>query len=111
MARTDVTAAINSTIDPAVTYHTDPRGASMVRRLAGSIGDVVAGRTGQWVYRPTATFNGYAVSPQRMIGTARLGEARPVVSRSSTLTAQKEASPLNDTATRIFYERMQRGRS
>ncbi|MBN9327986.1 MAG: hypothetical protein BGO38_06955 [Cellulomonas sp. 73-145] len=110
MPRTDLSAAVNATIDPVVTYHLDPRGASFVRRLAGSIGDVINGRTGQHVYAPGASFHGYARSPQNFTGAARLGTPRPIAARSSTLTAEKEASPLNAAASTLFYERMQRGR-
>lgn len=110
MGRTDVAAAANLTVEPIATYHTDPVGLGVFRRLMGSIADAVNGRTGQHVYAPADSFHGYAVSPQRFTGAANLGGARVVAPRSSTLDREKEASPANAVAMALFAERMKAGR-
>lgn len=110
MPRTDVAAAVNLTIEPVATYHTDPRGWALFRRLSAAIAGPLNGRTGQHVYPSPNDFHGYAPSPQRFAGAAQLGAARPVVARSSTFTAEKEQNPTNDVAERVFLERSRRGR-
>lgn len=110
MERTDVAAAINVTVEQVATYHTDPRGWRLFRRLNTAIVGPLLGRTGQHVYRSPNDFHGYARSPQRFTGAAYLGAARPVVPRSSRFTDEKEQNPSNDLADRVFLERMQRGR-
>lgn len=110
MARTDAAAAINATIEPAVTYHTDPRGLGLFARLTRAITGPLLGRTGQHVYPSPNDYHGPLISPQRFTGMARLGTARPVNQHSSTLSAEREANPLLDAANTAFLERMQRGR-
>jgi hypothetical protein len=109
MARTDSAAAINQSTDPVATYHTDPRGWSMFARLSAVLQRANAGGSGH-VYASQPMFSGYAAPPQQYTGMAPLGLARPVVPRADGLADQKEASPLNDVALRIFAERLARGR-
>lgn len=110
MARTDVAAAANVTIEPVATYHTDPRGVGAFRRLLTSITDAVNGRTGQHIYAPQPAFHGYAISPQRYTGAANLGTSRVVTPRSSTIGQEREANPTNAVAMQVFAERMRQGR-
>lgn len=110
MARTDAAAAVNQTTDPIATYHTDPRGWSFFNRLSGFLQRSNAGTNGSHVYAALPQFTGYAAAPQQFTGMAPLGVARPWVDATSTLQEQKESSPLNDVALKIFAERLARGR-
>lgn len=110
MARTDAAAAINATTEPIVTYHTDPRGWSFFYRLAAFIQRGPAGTAGRITLNPVGEFTGYARAQAGMHGMGYLGAARPMAPRSSTLSAERESTPLNDTALGIFAERMARGR-
>ncbi|MBN9375101.1 MAG: hypothetical protein J0I40_06870 [Cellulomonas sp.] len=111
MGRTDVAAAANATVDRIVSYHTDPRGVGAFRRLLASIASAVNSQSGQHVYTNGGpTFSGYAASPQQYTGAANLGAGRVVAPRSSTLDAEKEASPSNAIAMALFAERMKAGR-
>ncbi|MBN9327808.1 MAG: hypothetical protein BGO38_07905 [Cellulomonas sp. 73-145] len=109
-ARTDAAAAVNQTTDPIATYHIDPRGWSFFARLSGFVQRSNAGTNGSHVYAAQPIFTGYAAPPQQYTGMAPLGLAAPVIDRTATLQDQKESSPLNDTALRIFAERLARGR-
>jgi len=108
--RTDVARAINLTVEPVATYHTDPRGWAMFRALAAAIAGPLMGRRGSHVYPSVHTdFHGPVRSPQQLRGAGHLGTGRAVAPRASTLQDEKEANPLNAAANEILYERMIRG--
>jgi hypothetical protein len=101
--------AVNAQLAPVVQYAPDPNGWAMVTALTRVAGRAINGTESAPVVVRTNTFNGTMPSPQHMIGLAPLGLARPVVPRSSTM--DKERSQLfDDTAQRIFAERLKRQR-
>ncbi len=110
MARTDVAAATNARLVPVVEYGTDPRGWAMFHALSGVLQRGISGREGTRVLERGAQWNGYAAPPQQFTGVAPLGNARPVVGRSSDLADERAAGPLNDLALSIFADRLRRGR-
>ena len=112
MPRTDVAAAANSRVGRIVEYGTDPRGAGLFAALTGRTRrDLDGARPVVDPHRDGGrTFHGYTNTPQRFVGIAPLGLARPVSPTSSTMPNERSASALNDGALRIFAERLARRR-
>lgn len=110
MARTDVGSAVNARPTTIVEYGVDPRGLRLFRGLAGVLQRGIAGTDGTRVLERNAEWNGYAVAPQQFTGMAPLGNARPVVERSSELADERAAGALTDGALRIFADRLRRQR-
>lgn len=110
MRRTDVAAAINTSVQPIVDYGIDPRGVGMFRSIAADGRRAVAGRQGTRVLDPVRRFNGLAVTPQRFVGLAPLGASRTVTPRSARMDGEPSMPTFDDTALRIFAERLRRGK-
>lgn len=110
MRRTDVAAAVNAAVRPIVEYGVDPRGAGMFEAIAGVGQRAGAGREGVRVLDPVRRFNGIAVTPQRFIGVAPLGVSRTVTPRAARLDGEPSVPTLDDTALRVFAERLRRGK-
>lgn len=111
MARTDVAAAANLTVEPVPIYHPDAHQLGRGRALASDLLGSLLGRSGQHVFTPTAEYHGYVQNPQRFVGVAGLGNPRVVSPRSSVLSDERAASPLNAAAEQVWLERMKRARS
>ena len=111
MARTDVAVASNARVAaPVVEYERDPRGVGLFRRLSGAHAATLGGRGA----RPVVEVNGWwhgaiHASPQRFLGLAHLGNARPVAERSADLGETRSAG-LEDPAQRLFRDREARRR-
>lgn len=111
MSRTGTAGAVNSAVVPTVEYGPDPRGWGMFTALAGVIQRGVAGHNGGRVLNTQAAFNGYGQSVQKFSGMAPLGRGIPLTRTTATLADARSASPLDDTALRIFAQRLTRGKA
>ena len=111
MSRNGTAGAVNSEIVPTVEYGPDPRGWAMFTSLAGIVQRGVAGRNGGRVLNTQGTFNGYGQSVQKFSGMAPLGQAIPLTRTTATLADARSASPLDNTALRIFAQRLTRGKA
>lgn len=108
MARTDVAAAANARVTRIVEYGVDPRGAGLFASLTGAASGVLAGALR--VVDPQRRFNGIAANPQKFVGLAPLGLARPVVKANAVLSDERASALIDDPSLRIFAERLGRGR-
>lgn len=111
MPSTDMGSAINSRLTTAVEYGPDPRGWGMFSRLSRVLQRGISGTTGTRVVDTQERFNGYTRSPQSFTGMAPLGLAAPIVKSTSVLSDERTAGALDDTALRIFAERLKRGKA
>jgi hypothetical protein len=111
VSRNGTAGAVNSEIIPTVEYGPDPHGWSMFTSLAGIVQRGVAGRNGGRVLNSQAAFNGYGQSVQKFSGMAPLGHGIPLTRMTATLADARAASPLDDTALRIFAQRLTRGKA
>lgn len=109
MARAGDGTAINAQRVTVVAYGPDPRQWGFFRRLSGVLQRAQMGREGTRVLDPVTTFHGTVDSGQRFTGLAPLGVAGPVVERTAELGDERSAGLFDDTATRIFAERLRRG--
>lgn len=111
-ARTDLAAAVNARIGQIVEYGPDRRpGVGIFAALNGRVGRELNGTRAVVDPISGSSFHGYTNTPQRFVGIAPLGVARPVTPTTSTLGDEREANPLNDGALRIFAQRLARRRA
>jgi hypothetical protein len=110
VARTDVAAAANARVRQVVDYGLDTRGAGLFAALNRRAQHELNGATPVVDPDRARTFHGVTATPQRFLGLAPLGLARPVSPTSSTMPHERSASAVNDGALRIFAERLKRRR-
>ena len=108
MARSDVSAAANSSVGAIVSYGPDPRGWRMFAALSGAHNrDLNAQRA---VVETHPEHKGWVRPLQRLAGLAPLGlgAGRPVAEKTSEL-GDERSTELDNPALRIFAERLKRG--
>jgi hypothetical protein len=110
MARTDITAAVNSRLTPIVDYGIDPRGLRLFRAITSVARRGIDGTDGTVVTRRSPEWNGYAAPPQQFTGVAPLGNARPTVQAVSMLSDERAGGTLTDAALATYAQRLARGR-
>lgn len=110
MARTGDGTAINARRVTVVEYGPDPRQWGFFRRLSGVLQRAQMGREGTRVLDPVVTFHGTVDSGQRFTGLAPLGASTAVVATTSDIGDERSAGLFDDTASRIFAERLRRGK-
>ena len=108
VARTDVSAAANTSVGRIVDYSPDPRGWSMFAALAGAHNRVL--NRAPAVVESYPEHHGPMAPRQRMVGLAPLGlgAGRPVTPAGSQLSDER-SDVLSNPALRIFAERLRRG--
>lgn len=108
MARTDVSAAANTSVGRIVDYSPDPRGWSMFAALTGAHNRILNRAPAVIEHYPE--HHGAMRPRQRMTGLAplALGSGRPVTARTSQLSDER-SDALDNPALRIFAERLKRG--
>ena len=120
MPRKAALPSINETVVPVGLFAPDPRGLGMFQALSGMQQRGLSGHIGTVVWGEKKAdghaFNGtFKWSPQHFAGLAPLsaGGARAIPDRIAGGDFQQQLSdgPVNDSAMRIFAERLRRGRS
>jgi len=104
------TGAINARTVPIVEYGIDPVGWRMFAGLSRVLQRATSAGEGLAAVRRGADFTGYTASPQSFRGMAPLGLSKPVV-RANTEIGDERSALLDDTAMRIFAERLKRSGS
>lgn len=108
MARDNVGAARNARLTPIVEYGIDPVGWGMFGALSRVAQRATDATQGIAVLERIGKFTGYTTSPQHFAGMAPLGLSTPVVPAVSNIGDERSAM-FDDTALRIFAERLRRG--
>ena len=109
MARTDLSVASNARVVSTVEYGVEQRGWRTWFALASRQQQTLAGRDSLRVGPNNAEFNGYAASPQKMVGLAPLALAGRVVTPNTSQLVDDRSTALDDPALRIFAARLRRG--